>query len=77
MSFISVFRFSSSTKHEFDGRSYFGEDYTMKQVGSICEANGVNVGVDHKRAALLSNSEIEVHLSFLINIYLSNIMLWM
>ena len=77
MSFISVFRFSSRTKHKYDGRSYFGEDFTMKQVGSIFSENGINVGVNIKRASLLANSEIEVHLSFLINIYRSNIMLWM
>ena len=73
---ISYFFFKAyRIERELDGKSYFGDDYTLDQIEAVFDCNGIDAATEMKRASLLrwSAAEIDVNsfrslpLFFLVN----------
>ena len=51
---------SIRTERQYDHRSYFGKDFTIKDIQKIFDSNGVESNFTEQRAALLRASDIHI-----------------
>jgi hypothetical protein len=45
---------------DYDHRTYFGDEYSMEDIESVFEQNGIDLGVQARRAALVRSSDIHL-----------------
>jgi hypothetical protein len=57
---MSADTLSIKNERAYDHRSYFGNDYTIKDIQSIFDANGLECNYAEKRAALIRASNLHI-----------------